>query len=204
MTRVPGIDCIKFRNSAQSRRMRRHFFIPLASLLLVACSSGGDAVPQDTAASCIAGGEFHAELYGAVRASLAWRDTGLHCEGMRRPHDAGARLRFAGEVPVADKMQKLAFIVALPELEPGSVGRELRATVTLIEEDNGRFFSNAEQETCWADVESQEALQTGDDSYAINGIVYCVAPLAALRSSESVVLRDLRFAGRVDWQGPAP
>ncbi|MGB5346062.1 MAG: hypothetical protein WBN23_07855 [Woeseia sp.] len=183
--------------------MRRPFLTVLAPLLLVACSSPGDAVPP-AAASCIAGGEFHAELYGAVRASLAWRDTGLHCEGMRRPHDAGARLRFAGEVPVADRMQKLAFIVALPELEPGSVGRELRATVTLIEEDNGRFFSNADQDTCWADVESQEALQTDDDSYAINGIVYCVAPLAALRSNASVVLRDLRFAGRVDWRGATP
>jgi hypothetical protein len=184
--------------------MPRLIFLFAVPFLAVACSSRGDAGAPAVSADCVEGGAFRAELYGAVRATLDWRGQSLHCEGMRRPQDAGARLRFAGSVALDDRMQKLAFIVALPELEPGGVGRELRATVTLIEEESGRFFSNAEQETCWADVESQQALPPGEDSYAVSGIVYCVAPLAELRSTASVTLRDVQFAGRVDWQGTQP
>ncbi|MGB5738133.1 MAG: hypothetical protein WBM54_02200, partial [Woeseia sp.] len=99
-----------------------------------------------------------------------------------------------------DTMQPLAFIVALPELQAGVTGRELRATVTLIEEDSGRFFSNAEQDTCWADITSQQALDESSLSYAIAGIVYCVSPLPELNSNASITIRDLQFAGRVDWR----
>lgn len=98
-------------------------------------------------------------------------------------------------------MQNLAIIVALPELQAGVVGRELRAKITIIEEEEGRFFSNAEQETCWADISSQELFAGSVDSYAIDGIVYCVAPIAAISTSESITIRNLKFGGRVDWHG---
>lgn len=183
--------------------MPLHPLILVSVLCLAACSSRG-AAELPLAANCVAEGEFRVNLYGALRSNLEWRGSQLQCAGMPRPEGAGARLRFAGEIPLNDTMHELAFIVALPDLERGGTGRELRATVTLIEEDNGRFFSNAEQETCWADVAAQRPLPDAGNSYFVSGIVYCVAPLAELASTASVTIRDLAFAGRVDWQGANP
>ncbi len=188
--------------------MHRILLIPATAFLLLACSTGTDggpaampaaATPPETAA-CFAEGKFRADLYGAVRARVDWHGSDLDCEGMPRPHGAGARLRFAGPVAIADLTHQLAFIVAVPDLEQGATAQELPATVTLIDEDNGRFFSSADTESCWADVHDQQPLSKDADSYAVSGIVYCVAPLAALTSNESIALRNLEFSGRVDWQ----
>jgi hypothetical protein len=83
---------------------------------------------------------------------------------------------------------------------------ELPATVTLIEEDAGRFFSTREAGVCWTDVEYQTPIADDDagngNQYAIGGILYCIAPLAELNGSGSVTIGDMTFSGRVDWQPP--
>lgn len=157
-----------------------------------------DAAPvQAFATDCVADGYLTVEVYGDLQSQLAWRGAPLHCEGMPRPNDAGARLRFSG--PLGDNGQRLAFIIALPELEPGAEGKEFPAKITMIQEDSGRFYSNGDNETCWSDVKQQSS-HGGPQSYTIEGIVYCVAPLAELNGNGNVTLRDLSYAGRVNWQ----
>lgn len=166
--------------------------------LLPACGDAGTP-PAD---ACVSGASLSAELYGDVRAALAWDAPALECDGMPRPFGNGARLRFAGDVTADGDARRFAFIVALPDLEPGKTARELPATVTLMEEDNGRFYSNQAAETCWSDIERQEPLGNGGTEYAIGGIVYCVAPLAELNGNGSITIREMRFRGRVDWREP--
>ena len=151
---------------------------------------------------CGAGARLDGQLYGAIDATLAWHAAELECDGMPRPHGEGARLRFAGPVEVDGVTRQLAIIVALPDLRRGATGRELPATVTVIEEDAGHFYSTREQEICWSDIASQTPDGDNSTHYSIAGIVYCVAPLAALNDAGSITLGELKFAGRVNWQVP--
>ena len=119
---------------------------------------------------------------------------------MPRPNGAGARLRFAGTLEDGDRTLPLAFIIGLPDLTPGVEAREIPATVTLMEEDTGRFFSTADKGVCWSDVQENELI--GAERYALAGRVYCVAPLAQISGSGGVTLSDLEFRGQVDWRAP--
>ena len=123
----------------------------------------------------------------------------MYCEGMPRPNDAGARLRFAGEV--GDPALALAFIVAIPSLERGVAASELPSVVTVIEEGRGRFFSTPDLDSCWADIEAQNALDDATGTFAINGELYCISPIPEVNGGASVSIEEMRFSGLVDW-GP--
>lgn len=179
----------------------------LAAILLGPAIAGCDssAPPADSpevGGGCLPDGMLTVSIYGGLEGELDWRGSDLGCEGMQRPHEEGARLRFEGPAPGAESSQRLAFIIALPELERGQVATELPAGVTLMEVDAGRFFSTPEQASCWVDLDRHEASGPDADEYRISGLLYCVAPLAEVNGAASVSLRDLRFAGRLDWSEP--
>ena len=153
----------------------------------------------------MADGSLTVITYGAIDASIDWRGDSLDCDGMRRPHDEGVRLRFAGVVGTADNNQRtLAFILSIPALGAGRTGDELPTRLTLIEEDEGRFFSTQEANICWSDIEQQRPLrdETGaviPEHYFVSGLTYCVAAIAELNGKASVTLSDLKFSGQVNW-----
>jgi hypothetical protein len=175
-----------------------HAVARLLPLLLLA--GGCNETAPAAAASCADDAAFSVELYGDMRTNLNWAGAELECDGMPRPFGDGARLRFAGPAGTADASHRLAFIVALPALERGAPANELPATVTLMEEGNGRFYSNQDSEVCWSDVTAQEPVAESGDDYVIRGIVYCMAPLPELNGDGSVTLRELRYSGRVSWR----
>lgn len=156
--------------------------------------SGASAGPDAATLPCGKDGFLNTELFGALQGPLQWSAADLECEGMPRPHGDGARLRFAGK---AGEMQALAFIIALPDLRRGSTGREMRTTVTVIEEGGGRFFSSADNDICWTDVTRLEALD--EARFAIDGELYCLAPLIEVNGASEVLIRDLEFRGLLDW-----
>ncbi len=144
---------------------------------------------------CGAGGFLEAELVGAVSASLEWNADVLACEGMPRPQERGARLRFAG--PGLQPGQTLAVIIAMPDLERGATGPEFATNATVMVEGSGRFFSTSGDEVCWTDIVRQEPLTA--DRYAIAGSLYCIAPLVEINGDSSVTIAELSFSGLVDW-----
>jgi len=164
---------------------------------LIAAHSAGS---EPAVTACDDEGHFAVQLYGDLRTELSWAATDLTCEGMPRPFGNGARLRFAGTASVDGSDRQLAFIVALPALEPGKIATELVTTITLIEENSGRFYSNQDSEICWSDVTAQQALDDSGEQYAVTGIAYCLAPLAELNGNGSVTIRELSYSGRVNWQ----
>ena len=171
-------------------------------------SAPAEEVSAEAAARCVSDGHLQTELTGEIRASIDWDVTALVCEGMRRPDDEGARLRFSGPAPASDptensstKAKMLTFIIGLPYLGPGVTGKELPSNVTLVEEGAGRFFATSDAENCWTDVLSQEAIEPGSpDLYRVAGIVYCIAPLAEINGGSSVTFTELAFAGQVNWE----
>ena len=105
-------------------------------------------------------------------------------------------MRFAG---VAGDSLQLAVIIALPDLQRGKMGTEMRTTVTVIAEGDGRFFSNVDADVCWTDITGLEALPADDARFAIDGELYCVAPLIEVNGESEVVIRELAFRGLLDW-----
>jgi len=181
------------------------------ALYLILLGLGAGCEPDPVAkgsptANCVDDGELTAEVFGAIEARLEWRDDELECDGMPRPHGQGARLRFAGPALSNGKTLSLAFIIALPDLQQGSSAAEIPVGVTLIEENEGHFFSTPEPSTCWADIEHQvpldDAAVDAIPEYRIEGLLYCLSPLAEVNGNRSVTFTDLRFSGRLDWRVP--
>jgi len=110
------------------------------------------------ATNCLPNGEFSGRVVGSLQGQLDWRGGQLSCTGMRRPNDAGVRLRFAGPIALPGGRRELAVIIALPELARGATVAETPAKVTMIEEDTGRFFTSGNAEICWSDIERQAPL----------------------------------------------
>ena len=178
-------------------------FLALTALGLGACGPATDkavapaAVQGAAAGGCADSGYLKARLYGEISADLDWSGRDLECTGMPRPKGAGARLRFAG--PDHDGDRRLAFIVAIPDLDRDSAGQQLSSTVTLIEEGGGRFFSTARAGNCVAEVSGISPLNESGDQSAISGAVYCVSPLAEVNGTSSVSIPELHFGGQIDW-----
>ncbi len=173
----------------------------LLSAAQAACEAPVDEpVAEDTSrhvdAKCGPDGYVQTELFGALAGEISWDAGTVACEGMPRPDGDGARLRFAGTVA---EEYELAFIVALPDLAPGEAGKELLSTVTIIEEGAGRFFSNADQDSCWTDIHHLEAVAGSASRVAIEGALYCVAPLVEINGTTDITLGEFRFRGLLDW-----
>ena len=153
---------------------------------------------------CIEGGHLVVQAFGAIKSNIDWSEPDIQCEGMRRPDDKGARLRFSGEIDSADGARPLAFILSIPDLERGATGSELATRVTIIEEENARFFSTRESDICWSNITEQTLLADFEETvsehfYSVTGLVYCVAPIAELNGTASVTLSDLEFTGQLRW-----
>ena len=161
--------------------------------------------PAEQTKACTAGGRLDVETFGAIKSDIAWQEPDIQCEGMRRPGGKGARLRFSGEVDAAGNARSLAFILSIPDLEQGAAANELATRVTLIEEENSRFFSTGDTAMCWSDITEQSPISDPDGTaiehfYKISGFTYCVAPIAELKGTASVTLSDLRFTGQLNWK----
>lgn len=186
-------------------------------VLLAGCNSdevieapAADAASQNPAASllpasdaaaadCIDGGALETTLFGALSGEIIWTPDELACQGMPRPDGAGARLRFSGTV--GEDATSIAFIIGIPGLEKGRDAVELPSNVTVIEENNSRFFSTADLDTCWTDIEGQWLLDEDNDDgrYRIDGVMYCISPLAEVNGDDSVSIPELQFSGLLDW-----
>ena len=153
---------------------------------------------------CVPGGRLTVETFGAIEADIDWREPHVRCEGMQRPKGEGARLRFAGEITSDDFTRMVTFILSIPELEKGKTANELRTRVTVIEEENARFFSTRETDICWTNVTHQGPVTNRDgiiitNRFSVSGLTYCLAPVAELYGAASLTLSDIEFKGQVRW-----
>lgn len=153
-----------------------------------------DAPPAHSAPSCGDNGSVTSSLYGSIEAQINWSADEVTCDSMPRPNNQGVRLRFVGEVAG----ERLAVIIALPALRPGDTAVEIPSNVTATVEGSGRFFSTPNLDSCWTEVISQTKLGD-DDTYAIEGILLCVAPLGEINGDAAVSIPELSFSSILNW-----
>ena len=175
--------------------------ISFVALVLSGCAEDApppppaEPEPEVAASTCGDAGYLRANLSGALNAELDWPDTALRCESMRRPDDRGVRLRFSGQIG----KERLAIIIAVPELNVGETGTEFDSVVTITVDGSGRFFSTANLGACWIDVETNKPLNGDDGPHNVVGSLTCVGPLGEFNGDAYVDVRDLAFSGIADW-----
>lgn len=106
-------------------------------------------------------------------------------------------MRFSGEV----SGERLAIILAMPELQAGITGEAFDTNVTITVENSGRFFSTPNLDSCWTDVVTNEPLADPAVVYNVVGSLSCVAPLGEVNGDAFIDIRDLQFSGVADWTG---
>lgn len=115
---------------------------------------------------------------------------------MLRPDGHGIRLRFAGDVTD----ERLAIIIAIPDLQAGEPAVGLPSNVTITVEGSGRFFSTPNLDSCWTDVNSPTVVSGEKGSYTISGTLYCVSPLGEVNGDAAVSIPELSFTTIVNWE----
>ena len=161
----------------------------------MALDNAAPATDATIESTCAERGVLQGSLSGAINATLDWSDQALRCESMPRPDAEGVRLRLSGDVAG----ERVAIIVAMPDLEPGATGTEFSSNVTITVEGSGRFFSTPNLETCWTDVVKNAPLKDMPDTHVVVGSLYCVGPLGEINGDAFVDVRMLRFSSVADW-----
>lgn len=138
---------------------------------------------------------MEAALFGSIEANILWATGEMECESMQRPKGEGIRLRFAGELAG----EHLVIIIAMPGLKPDEIGVELPSNVTATVEGTGRFFNTPNLDSCWTEVRSQARLGDLTDIRAIEGTLFCVAPLGEINGDAAVSIPKLTFSTIVNW-----
>jgi len=167
---------------------------------LVACEEAPPDVPAAAPAaeiesSCGDVGVVQGMLSGAINATLDWPDSALLCESMPRPHGEGVRIRLSGDIAG----ERLAIIVAMPDLGPGDTGQEFDSNVTISVEGSGRFFSTPNLDTCFTIVAANEPLDGDAGTHNVIGSLSCIGPLGEINGGGFVEIRNFKFSGIANW-----
>lgn len=147
-------------------------------------------------------GFFRGHFFGALDLAADWTGTGLTCDGMQRPDGQGVRLYFAGDRPDG---ARIGVLIGLEGRQEDLMGAEKPANLTIIDERDGRFFSTAGQDRCWASIAAVAPVASSSGhpaGYRVDGLVYCVGALPSVGDRASLTLGDLHFAGWVAADGP--
>ena len=170
---------------------------------LAACEEAPSDVPADVLpatpdkvdSTCGEVGVVQGILSGAINTKLDVPDRLLQCESMPRPDGEGVRLRFSTDV--GD--QRLAILIALPDLDAGETGPEFDSNVTISVEGTGRFFSTPNLDTCWTSIVTNQPLADEPDTYNVVGGLSCVGPLGQVNGDGFVDVQHLHFSGIGSW-----
>jgi hypothetical protein len=183
----------------------------LPAALLIWLLGTGAAADMPQAAHCLPSrdGFLSMRLRGSIEREIHWEEPGLSCTGMQRPDGRGLRVRFAGPLDGGE----LAVVFAAPTLPPGSSGRGVPVTVTLLDGGGERIYGTQGDDRCQLDEVEQQPVESADPatrSYRISARGFCIAPARALDGDGSVLLTRFDFVGLVTLEGgpdrtsPAP
>jgi len=140
-------------------------------------------------------GYLQGTLYaGQNEEKIDWQGNDFRCDGMFRPQGAGVRMVFDQH---ADKDEPgYVLVMGVTEAVLGEPLEEAAANITLIDQTSGKFYTSGEQPRCWTSFQEQQQLSgTSEETWRIDGIIFCQSPLNELRGNGRIQLGDMRFSG---------
>jgi hypothetical protein len=138
-------------------------------------------------------GYLKGDLYGALRKTLDWHGESMLCDGMDRPEGQGIRLVFSEHIDPDNP--GLVLVIGIADARLGAPEQELEANVTIIDQVSGKLYSTQEQPRCWTRLTTQLRLTgTIEESWRLDGRLYCASALAALAGPGSVTLDEIEYS----------
>lgn len=163
------------------------------------------AANAKASAGCLPAGDgfLRARIRGALSLDVNWHNGELECEGEARPNGSGIRLSFAG--PQQSDGRRLRLVFGIGATGEGTPGKALPTNLTVIFEGEQRLFSTRGQDRCTVDSLKQErigALGGPTRTYRVLARGFCIDPVGALSSNETIVINSFDFAGRIVFTQP--
>ncbi len=154
-----------------------------------------EAAPQISNCMMDRPGYLRGAIYGELKQDINLVGKSLSCDGMPHPDGKGIRLFFSAEP------NNISFIIGVEGRLENMAGNEQSVNLTVIDEQNGRFYSTAGLERCWTHIEAVEPYQSRTSAhYRIDGVLYCSGALASLIDKQSITLGDIHFSGRLSFE----
>jgi hypothetical protein len=180
-----------------------------AAHLSLAAESAAAPAPgnPNASAGCLPAGDgfLRARIRGALSLDVNWHNAELECDGGARPNGSGIRLSFAG--PQQSDGRRLRLVFGIASTAEGTAGKALPTNLTVIFEGEQRLFSTRGQDRCTVDSLRQErigALGGPTRTYRVLARGFCIDPVGALSSNETIVVNSFDFAGRIVFAQPQP
>jgi len=140
-------------------------------------------------------GYLRGQIYGELEQDINLNGRSLSCDGMPQPAGKGIRLFFSA------RQNNLSFVMGIKGQLENMAGNEQSVNLTVIDEQNGRFYSTAGLERCWTHIDTVEPYQSRTAAhYRIDGVLYCSGALASLVDKQSITLGDIHFSGRLSFE----
>jgi hypothetical protein len=152
---------------------------------------------------CLASGDgyLRARIRGALVLDVSLRNSELECDGGPRPDGSGIRVSFAG--PARSDGRRLRMVFGVAKAAEGELGRELPTNLTVIFEGEQRMFATRGDDKCTVDEFKQERLGTPGGhtrNYRVIARGFCIAPVKALNSEQTIVVNSFDFAGHIRFE----
>jgi hypothetical protein len=152
---------------------------------------------------CLASGDgyLRAHIRGALKLDVSLRNAELECDGGPRPDGSGIRVSFAG--PARSDGRRLRMVFGVAKATEGITGRELPTNLTVIFEGEQRMFATRGDDKCTVDEFKQErrgALGGPIRTYRVIARGFCIAPVQALNSEQTILVTSFDFAGNVTFE----
>jgi hypothetical protein len=165
--------------------------------------SGPPAAGSTSTHGCLASGDgyLRVRIRGALKLDVSLRNAELECDGGPRPDGSGIRVSFAG--PARSDGRRLRMVFGVANAIEGAKGRELPTNLTVIFEGEQRMFATRGDDKCTVDEFNQErvgALGGPIRTYRVIARGFCIAPVKALNSEQTIVVDSFDFAGNVTFE----
>ena len=155
---------------------------------------------------CLASGDgyLRARIRGALQLDVSLHNAELECDGGPRPDGSGIRVSFAG--PARSDGRRLRMVFGVARATEGVKGRELPTNLTVIFEGEERMFATRGDDKCTVDEFNQErvgALGGPIRTYRVIARGFCIAPVKALNSEQTILVNSFDFAGNITFEDAA-
>jgi hypothetical protein len=170
--------------------------------------SGLPAAGAKSLHGCLASGDgyLRARIRGALKLDVSLVNAELECDGGPRPDGSGIRVSFAG--PARSDGRRLRMVFGVAKATEGVKGRELPTNLTVIFEGEQWMFATRGDDKCTVDEFSQEpvgALGGPLRSYRVIAHGFCIAPVKALNSEQTILVNSFDFTGSITFEdSPEP
>ena len=163
----------------------------------------GLANPMKDSHGCLAAGNgyLRAKIRGALQLDVNLHNAELECDGGLRPDGSGVRVSFAG--PLRSDGRRLRMVFGIAGVRESTDGHARPTNLTVIFEGEGRLFATRGDDKCTTDEIHQErlgALAGPTRSYRVVAKGFCIAPVNALNTTETILVSSFDFAGSVTFE----